>query len=409
MQQALTVIAKIKPGEAAALEDVLDIIGNDIRGVRTGDRQNTYIDFSRLNTTHFCRWAMIPNATTNQMDYLLFTSNYDGILNDHLDEWVDQAGEAMHAIWGCCEGYPSGRESDPEKFKQDFRRFMKKHSYDYAAFHIGYRRETVLNVRRYITLRSAIGEFLDKPAVEKFASEKLRGLVDMLPERRRKLNPLAPLEKIARNLLRVIAFVLDLLLQVLIVFIFQPIRRFILRRQPALNLDLDDLNIQSGVAEIEDVVTQNQITVISKIKPGIFTLTRLKLMLIGINMVSKHFQNQGSLGGITTIHFARWVIIDRGRWLLFTSNYDGSWDSYIGEFVDKAASGMDLIWRSAPRYPEAGSIDIEAFKSIIRVNQVRTHVFYSAYPSETVINILNDRAITNTFDRESARAWLGRL
>src|SRR5690606_17415741 len=158
-----------------------------------------------------------------------------------------------------------------------------------------------------------------------------------------------------------------------------------------LDLVLIDDQVRPGVEAIEDVVTQNQMTVISRIKPGIWPLFRLKLALLAIELVAKHFLNKGSLGGIITIHFARWAILDHGRYLLFESKYDGSWESYIGEFVDKAASGMDLIWTVTPGYPEKGAYDFEAFKSIIRRNQLKTQVFYSAYPDSTVRNILNDR------------------
>jgi hypothetical protein len=211
------------------------------------------------------------------------------------------------------------------------------------------------------------------------------------------------------NLKVVMRFVFDFVWMTAWMLVIRPLRNRITGREPALNLNLDDLSVQEGVTEIEDVVTQNQITVISRIKPGLWVWLKLNIVLIAIHLVGRYFNNQGALGGIATIHFARWAIIDNGRWLLFTSNYDGSWDSYIGDFVDKAASGMDLIWTSAPRYPKKGSRDIEAFKAIIRVNQVKTQVFYSAFPDRTIVNLINDGQMANGIHRDRAAEWLRRV
>ena len=93
-------------------------------------------------------------------------------------------------------------------------------------------------------------------------------------------------------------------------------------------------------------------------------------------------KSNGALSGISTIHFARWVIIDNGTKLLFESNYDGSWERYIDDFIDKASVGLNAIWGNCPEYPR-GCCDIEAFKKSIRDNQVPSQFFYSAYPETT--------------------------
>jgi hypothetical protein len=52
----------------------------------------------------------------------------------------------------------------------------------------------------------------------------------------------------------------------------------------------------------------------------------------------------GSLIGISTIHFVRWLLIDEGRRLMMVSD-DGSWESYIDEFAELILSGLDAIWK----------------------------------------------------------------
>lgn len=409
MQKTLTVIARIKPGDAAQLESTLDIIGQDVRGAHN----NSFIRLLEFNTVHFCRWVMIPNDITGQKEHLLFVSYYDGSLRDHLNEFVERAGEAIDRIWGSCVGYPLNRTANPEKFKRQFYAFIVKHSYDYAARHIGYYGEQVPDIRRYGAVRDTIVRFLDLRQVEKFVSEDLKALVALLPELAPPIWVRSPilrwLQTQAQNIVRLLTFILDFLWHILLFFVIWPPLRRLQGRSPDLNLQLDWTKEQPGLLDLEDLVVQNQLTVISRIRPGLREYVRLRLALIFIGMVAKYFQTEGSLGGIATIHFAHWSIINRGRHLLFISNYDGSWDSYIGDFSDKAASGLDLIWRSAPDYPERGARDLEKFKAVIRMNQVRTQAFYSAYPNWTVRNIRNNREISHALDRSRVQSWLRRL
>src|SRR5689334_2849606 len=71
--------------------------------------------------------------------------------------------------------------------------------------------------------------------------------------------------------------------------------------------------------------------------------------------------------GLKLIHFARWVIIRRDDWpdlgqgrqslqndyMLFLSNFNGTWDQYIDAFADGIPSGLDLFWYSSIKYPKS--------------------------------------------------------
>lgn len=99
-----------------------------------------------------------------------------------------------------------------------------------------------------------------------------------------------------------------------------------------------------------------------------------------------------SLLGLSFIHFARWVIVRRDDWtdlgqgkqnlsndyLLFCSNFNGTWDQYIDAFADGFPSGLDFFWTTSTRYPQ--SIPITGFKNYIRVNQADTDYYYNATP-----------------------------
>ena len=96
--------------------------------------------------------------------------------------------------------------------------------------------------------------------------------------------------------------------------------------------------------------------------------------------------------GLSLIHFARWVIIKRDQWpqlgqppqklandyMLFCSNFNGTWDQYIDAFADGIPNGLDLFWYASLKYPK--SIPITAFKSYITHNQFDTNYYYNATP-----------------------------
>jgi hypothetical protein len=98
---------------------------------------------------------------------------------------------------------------------------------------------------------------------------------------------------------------------------------------------------------------------------------------------------QGLLG-LSIIHFARWVIIKRDQWprhaqthlqndyMLFCSNFNGTWDQYIDAFSDGIPEGLDLLWYSSTKWPH--SIPISPFKAYIRVNQIDTDYYYNSVP-----------------------------
>jgi hypothetical protein len=117
--------------------------------------------------------------------------------------------------------------------------------------------------------------------------------------------------------------------------------------------------------------------------------------------VSPHrlYFNRGELGGIPTIHFARWVITPDGRQVLFFSNFDGSWERYLGDFIEQARRGLNAIWSNTLGYPktfglvEGGAEDEERFKSFARNSMHRTRVWYAADPDLSIQNIRDNARI----------------
>ena len=150
-------------------------------------------------------------------------------------------------------------------------------------------------------------------------------------------------------------------------------------------------------APVEDLVSQNQLTLVTVVEPE--QLGKLQAVLEVIDLYARRLAEQGSLVGISTIHTVRWALLDGGKRLLLASNYDGTWENYIDEFAEMILSGLNAIWDSSYSFPELGAQDLAAFKHFLRCHQAPANVFYSAYPSATVQNILY--AIHNQPDRES--------
>lgn len=163
---------------------------------------------------------------------------------------------------------------------------------------------------------------------------------------------------------------------------------------------------------------QNQLTHIAIVKPGAFRNAALRAILYGINTLAHKTFVEGNLGGIPSIHFARWALLDDGR-LLFFSNFDGSWDSYLGDFIDKASSGLSSIWSNTEWFPKTeyffwkGAQDGDAFKRWTRERQLPMQVWYTAYPRYSVQNIRkafqSAQQATANLSPEEAASWLAEI
>jgi hypothetical protein len=110
---------------------------------------------------------------------------------------------------------------------------------------------------------------------------------------------------------------------------------------------------------------------------------------------------QQDLINLSFIHFARWVIVKRNQfprltpgqpkeqlqydYLLFFSNFNGTWNQYIDAFSAVLSTGLDLIWRWSEKFP--GAVPVTAFKRYISLVQFDTDYYYTAYPYATTNDV----------------------
>jgi hypothetical protein len=182
----------------------------------------------------------------------------------------------------------------------------------------------------------------------------------------------------------------------------------------------EDRQAFRAIAATEDHGTQNALTHVVPLRGRTGRLSALKHAHAVIDRLSwNHFVYVGQLGTIPSIHFAKWLLFDGDRRLLFFSNYDKSWESYLGDFVDKAPEGLNLAWSCTEEYPRTmalaleGAKDEETFKAWGRAYQVPTQVFFSAYTDLTIECINNNTWIRRRLHQPASAGnldtWFRRL
>jgi hypothetical protein len=101
-----------------------------------------------------------------------------------------------------------------------------------------------------------------------------------------------------------------------------------------------------------------------------------------------------TLRRLSFIHVAHWVMIDhfpgetrraKYSYLLFVSNFNGSWLDYIDTFSTAVAPKMNLIWGSSYGFP--GARPPRPFTDMIRANDRDLQHYYSAYPGATTTEV----------------------
>jgi hypothetical protein len=173
------------------------------------------------------------------------------------------------------------------------------------------------------------------------------------------------------------------------------------------------------LADLEDLAPQNPFTAVGFLKPGLFRRLTIRGILVALDFAARHLFNHGNLAGVKTIHSARWVVLNEWRRVIFASNYDGSRESYMDDFVDKIAWGLNVSFGSGYGFPNTrwlifdGAKDEQAFKDFLRRHLVPTRVWHSAYARLTNSNIENNARIRAGLQGEAepddARRWVQAL
>ncbi|SEB10417.1 hypothetical protein [Pedobacter hartonius] len=379
-QNGLTLILPIKSdADAEWLRSKLAAMGKHLGKTPT-------VDFRKSRLTHFARFVVIPGASGQPgSERLLFSSNFDGDLKGYAYDLIQTGlALAMEEFFSRCEGYTKGIANNPLLFF----RFLEGRNISIQAFFVALRSVTVNLILESAAIRRELETSLDAGEMSFNENHDL----PLKPQQviNRAADPSLAPKKPGFSLATVIANLLISTVEWII-----GLRKK--QNNPQVNLKTD-----ARLYAAEDIVTQNQMTVVVPVKRTITAYVMLRLVLFVMNQVFK--LSKGKLSDLDSIHFARWVIIDGGRNILFESNFDGSWENYIDDFADHAVAGMNLVWGNCIGFPISGSSDVESFKRYIRDHQTPAQVYYSAYPDSTVRNIFTDISL-NTKVTKFARPY----
>jgi len=177
-----------------------------------------------------------------------------------------------------------------------------------------------------------------------------------------------------------------------------------------------DLIDELAISENHFGYAQNHLTAIPPLKTGWFRKLTLAAALWGIARLIETSFRPGFVLNMGTIHYARWFRLPDTDKLVFTTNYDGSWESYLEDFITKAQKGQTAAWSNCIGFPRTrylfqdGARDGDRFKRWVRRQQVVTGFWFSNFPELTTDQIRNNAMIHDglmrAHDDTAARAWL---
>jgi len=431
-QSCFTVLAPLREGAADELRALLASMT-----CRPGaaDPHNALVPFGELERLHFARFVVLEAPTAGDIAAygvvpapwpvsLAFLGDCDGPAESFLAELVARAGPGLRRIFGFCRGLSEG---------EDLLAWMRRHEHPASANYVNWIGRTVRQVREEQALHQALLDHLQDggaPTSRREAPLVLRDRLLRFVETEQKagrltLSPEAPtpMDWRLRNAAHKVGVPLALLLLAPFLLVASPLLAYRLRAHETSDPDLDFHPEPAHVARLsalEDQDVANQFTIFGDRKPGPFRLWTMTFLLWVLNYSTRHIYNRGYLSRVQTIHFARWVFVDDRKRLLFASNYDGSVESYMDDFINKVAWGINLVFSNGIGYPRTawlvtrGASDEQRYKRTLRRHQQPTEVWYNAYPGLTAVDLERNARIRQGLERgamtdREARAWLSLL
>jgi hypothetical protein len=398
-QSSFMIVAPIRAGREAELRRLLASMN---RAPGQADAGNLLVPFGVLHSLHFARFVVLDDPTTGDIAAygvaiptyplsLAFLGDYDGDRDEFIRDLAAHAGNGLRQIFLCCEGFTEST---------NLVRWMNEHEHGPAAFYVNWRGRTMRQVREEAALATAVSSYLRAdqsltrcPPREihtalrrHVAAELAGGRLTLTPER-----PTPWGWKIA-HLAHLLALPVAALLLLPLLVLYLPFFLFQLRRRekrdPEIVPRLDPAHV-SRLSRIEDHEATNQFNAIGSIKPGRFRHWLLVVVLWVIDYGARHLYFRGRLARVHTIHAARWVFLDGGRRVLFASNYDGSLESYMDDFINKVSFGLNLVFSNGVGYPSTrwlvldGARNEQKFKSVLRRHQLPSDVWYNGHAGLT--------------------------
>ncbi|HEX8644076.1 MAG TPA: hypothetical protein VF702_09210 [Allosphingosinicella sp.] len=177
-----------------------------------------------------------------------------------------------------------------------------------------------------------------------------------------------------------------------------------------------DASCLHEMRERENHYAHNHMISVTCRKPGLVRWMTIRLIFFVVGQLATRVYRPGFLGGISTIHAARWITVPGTRNLIFFSNFGGSWESYLEDFITRAHGGLTGVWSNSIGFPKSknlvqdGATDGERFKRYARHSMIPTRFWYSAYPTLTTDHVRGHasirRGLAAALTNDEAAEWL---
>jgi hypothetical protein len=412
------VVAEVRPGHEPALREVL---GRMNSGPGQADPGNRLLPFGRFETLHFARFAILTDSTHVDLatygvepeplpTYLTFLGDCDGPGGRQLDEFVRTAPAGLREVFGHCVGCPADAAG--------MAAWLHARDVPVAAAYvnwIGRTRQRIGEERALAqALMARLRQLQSAPAgqlqsvrqqlVEYVTGERREGRLTITADAP------TPFGWWLRNLLHAITIPILGLVALPFLLLYAPIFLWQLRtreRSDAQIVPPPDAAHVAELATFEDRCVTNAFTAMGSVKPGTFRRILVVVLVALLDYAARHVYGRGHLTRVQTIHFARWVFIDDKKRLLFASNYDGILESYMDDFINKVAWGLNLVFSNGVGYPrtdwlvQGGARNSQAFKNYLRRHQVANSVWYKADAGLSAMDLARHTRIREGLERTS--------
>lgn len=429
-QDTFFILAPVLEGRA---DELMSLLERMTLKPGLADPANSLVPFGRFDRLHVARFFLVEANTWRDIEvygqaprpyplHLAFLGDVDGDRESFLRELARECPDGLNEIFSHCEGAGSG----------SLLRWMERHNVEEAANYVNTRGRTVRQVHEEAALatvlRGKLAEVvategsadpfrIHRQLVEFVAHEKANGALHLsLPERR-------GLWQRITNWIELVSVPLVLLVISPLVLLALPFfliwLRMLERSDPEILPRPDDARI-TDLGRYEDHDVTNPFSAFGDVKPGLFRRMVTTVALYLLNYSARHIFGRGYLTRVQTIHFARWVFVDGKRRVMFCSNYDGALESYMDDFVNKVAWGLNLVFSNGVGYPSTrllikrGAEQEAKFKRYLRNRQLPTQVWYKAYPGLTARDLARHSEIRKGLEKrpngaKALRNWLSKI
>ena len=436
-QSTFMIMATIKANGLTELKQLLASMNSE---PGFANASNSLIPFGQFSKLHVARFVILQANTNDDIKAhgvepdewqakLAFLGDIDGDVDAFFGELVVRAASGLDQIFQFCEEY----DATPTSLLT----WLHKNNILPKANYQNWRGRTVQQVHQEHALSKALQNKLAEIGVleidsmlengqERLLYQQLRAHVKTLTDPLHlRLDPPSPTPARwwLKNLIHlftlpIIVLILSPLILVISPFYLWKLRR--LERADPENLLRPNQDHLLALINQEDIDVTNHFNVFGQVKPGKFRGWTIRFLLWALDYAARHIYHRGFLARIQTIHFARWVLLDNNKRVYFASNYDGSADSYMDDFINKVAWGLNLVFSNGVGYPKSrflikgGAENEGKYKKTLRRNQLPSESWYKAYPGLSAVDLAKNSRIRQGLEKpdptmHELRQWLALL